>query len=184
MKDLIKRNLNAKKVLFFFVLANIVYASMLLLTIPKVMSFSGGMIILDMMPIGYDAEYANTLFQTLGEKGRDAYLYNQLPLDMIYPFLFSISSCLVLAYLLEKLGKLDGNLFYLCLLPLFSGLFDYGENIGIISMLIAYPNNTILQTQITNVFSILKSSFVIIYFLVLIVTLMAFAKSQLFSKKK
>jgi hypothetical protein len=184
MKNLIKKNINGKKVLFLFILTNIVYAIMLTLTIPKVMHFSGGMKILDMMPTGYDAEYVNTLFRTLGDKGRHAYLYNQLPVDLIYPFLFGTSSCLVLAYFLNKLGKLDGNLFYLCLLPLLSGLFDYGENIGIISMLRAYPNNSILLTQITSMFTVLKSVLTSIYFILLIITLMLLAKRKLFLKER
>lgn len=184
MKEYIKRNLSGRKVLYLFVLTNIVYALMLLLTIPKVMRFSGGMKILDLIPTGYNIQYVNTLFSTLGEKGRNAYLYNQLPLDLIYPFLFGISSCLVLAYFLNKLGKLDSNLFYLCLIPLFSGLFDYGENIGIITMLHIFPNNSILVTQITSIFSILKSLFTSIYFIVLIVTLIVLAKNNLFPKKE
>ena len=104
---------------------------MLIVTIPEVMQHSGGMKILDMMPTGYDAQYVNSLFSILGTAGRDLYLYHQLPLDLIYPSLFGISSCLVLAYFLNKLGKLNSWLFYLCLLPLLSGLFDYMENIGI-----------------------------------------------------
>lgn len=182
MKELIKRNINGKKVLLLFILTNIVYAIMLTITIPKVMSFSGGMKLMDMMPTGYNTEYVNALLNTLGNKGRDAYLFNQIPIDMIYPFLFGISYCLVLAYILDKLGKLKGYLFYLCLIPLFSGLFDYCENIGIITMLNSYPHNTNLLTQITNVFSILKSSFTTIYFIILIIFLMVFGISKLFQK--
>jgi hypothetical protein len=184
MRELIKRNIRGSKVLFLFILTNIVYVIMLTLTIPKVMLYSKGMKPLDLIPTGYSAEYVNTLFSTLGDKGRHAYLYYQLPLDLIYPLLFGISSCLVLAYFLNKLGKLDSNLFFLCTLPLFSGLFDYGENIGIISMLRAYPNNTSLQTQLTSTFSVLKSFSIMIYFIILIITLVAFAKSRLFPKEK
>jgi hypothetical protein len=182
MKEYLKRNLSGRKVLFLFVLTNIVYALMLLITIPELMSYSGGMKILDLMPAGYNEQYVNTLFSTLGEKGRNAYLYHQLPLDLIYPLLFGVSSCLVLAYFLRKLGKLDSNLFYLCLIPLFSGLFDYGENIGIITMLHTFPDNPIVLTQITSIFSILKSLFTSVYFIVLIVTLIVLAKNKIFQK--
>src|SRR3989339_595059 len=116
MKDLIKRNLNSKRVILLFVLTNIIYVIMLGITIPKVMSFSGGMKLLDMLPTGYTAEYVNSLLSALGEKGRDAYLFNQLPVDMIYPFLFGVSYCLILAYFLNKLGKFESRLFYFCLL--------------------------------------------------------------------
>lgn len=155
---------------------------MLTITIPKVMGYSRNMKILDMMPMGYNEGYVKSLFTTLGEKGRFVYLYNQLPIDMIYPFLFGVSSCLILAYFLNKLHKLDGSLYYLCLIPLFSGLFDYGENIGIITMLKTYPNNSVVITQITNWFSILKSAFTTIYFIVLIVLLLLLAKQKLFPK--
>ncbi|NMM29098.1 MAG: hypothetical protein HHJ12_17930 [Glaciimonas sp.] len=184
MKNLIKRNLNGKTILLLFILTNIVYTIMLTITIPKVMQFSGGMKILDMMPTGYSAEYVNTFLSTLGEQGRDAYLFKQLPIDMIYPFLFGISYCLVLAYFLNKLGKLESQLFYFCLIPLFSGLFDYCENIGIITMINSYPNNSILLTQITSLFTILKSAATTLYFLSLIIFLMMVGKQRLFQTSK
>ncbi len=182
MKELIKRNTNGRKVLFLFILTNIVYLIMLTVTIPKVMSYSGGMNLLDMMPSGYNAEYANNLLRSLGEQGRNAYLYIQLPVDMVYPLLFGVSYCLVLAYFLNKLGKTDSPLFYLCFLPLFAGLFDYFENFGIIAMLKTYPGNSGLLTQITNVFSVLKSLLTTIYFVVLIICLIVFVIRKLFLK--
>jgi hypothetical protein len=183
MKDCIKRNINTKTVLLLFILCNIVYAVMLIVTIPAVMQYSGGLKILDMMPTGYDVQYVHSLFNALGTAGRDSYLHRQLPLDLIYPFLFGISSCLVLAYFLNKLEKLDSWLFYLCILPLFSSLFDYGENIGIINMLKDYPNISALQVQTTSVFTILKSVLTTIYFIILIITLLALAKNKLFIRK-
>jgi len=184
MKDLIRRNINGRKVLFLFILTNIVYCIMLLITIPGVMAFSNGMKLLDMMPMGYDNEYVNALFKTLGEKGRSAYLFRQLPVDMLYPFLFGTSSSLVLAYFLHKIGKLDGPLFYFCLIPLFSGLFDYGENIGIITMLNTYPENLKIYSQVTNVFSIFKSSCTIAYFILFIILLIVFGKNKLLEKNE
>ena len=184
MKDLIRKNLNGKRILLLFVLTNIVYAIMLIITIPKVMSFSGGMKLLDMMPTGYSAEYVNALLSALGEKGRNAYLFTQFPIDMIYPFLFGVSSCLILAYFLNKLGKFESRLFYFCLLPLFSGLFDYLENIGIIAMLKSYPNNPVILSQITNVFSVMKSTFTTFYFIVLIIFIVMFGMNKLFQKSR
>jgi len=79
MIQFITKHLNGKKVLFLFLLTNLVYAFMLIITIPKTMQFSNGMKLLDMMPMGYNSEYVNTLFNTLGEKGREVYLLNQIP---------------------------------------------------------------------------------------------------------
>lgn len=179
MKNMIEKNLDGRRILFLFVLTNIVYTTMLAITIPQVMGFSHGMKLLDMMPAGYSAEYVNTLLDALGEQGRNAYLFKQLPVDMVYPFLFAVSYCLLFAYFLDKLGKLESPLFYFSLLPLLAGLFDYGENIGIITMLNNYPDNSDLLTQITNVFSVLKSSITTIYFVSLLVCLMAVGTRKL-----
>lgn len=179
MKNIITRNLQGKKVLLFFILTMLVYASMLIISIPKTMSFSNGMKLLDMMPLGYNWEYINTLFTTLGEKGREVYLYNQIPLDMIYPGLFGISYCLIFAFFLNKLNKLNSPLFYLCLLPLIAGMADYFENMGIIILLNTYPTLSHSLASATNIFTIVKSATTTLYFIVLIVVLIGFGIKKL-----
>jgi hypothetical protein len=179
VRDLIRKNIDGRKVLSLFILTNIVYTIMLTLTIPTVMSFSGGMKLMDMMPTGYTAEYVNSLLITLGEQGRHAYLFKQIPVDMIYPLLFGISNCLILAYFLNKIGKLESSFFYLCLLPLFAGLFDYLENIGIISILTSFPHNSVTLSQTTSIFTVFKSLLTTIYFIILILTLIRFGLNRL-----
>jgi hypothetical protein len=184
MRSLIKRNLKGKSIIPPFLLAGIIYTTMMTITIPKVMSYSGGMKILDMMPTGYNDAYVNSLLKTLGDEGRNAYLFNQIPLDMIYPMLFGISLCLILAYFLNRLGKLEGHLYYICWLPLFAALFDYCENMGVIAMLSSYPDNSTLLARTTNVFSVLKSSFTTFNFLILIALLIVLGIRKLFLKDK
>lgn len=184
MRNLISRNLKGKMIIPLFLFAGIVYTIMMTITIPKVMSFSDGLKILDLMPAGYNATYVNTLLNALGEKGRNAYLFNQIPLDMIYPFLFGTSLCLLQAYVLKRLGKLEGSLFYICFLPLFSALFDYFENISIITILNSYPDNSIFLSQVTSVFSVLKSTSTIINFIILIALLIVLWIRKLSEKNK
>ena len=183
LMELIKKKLIGKKIFLLFFLTNFVYALMLIITIPKVMTFSNGLKLLDMMPTGYNSDYINILFETLGEKGRYTYLYSQIPLDMIYPLLFGISYCLILAYFLNKLNKLKSSFFYLCLLPLIAGIFDYLENIGIITMLINYPNNSQVLMKLTNSFTIIKSMTTSVYFLSLLVILITVGIKTLNRKK-
>jgi len=183
IRRIIEKNIVGKKVLVFFLLSTAVYLLMLTITIPRVMSFSGGMKILDMMPAGYDAAYVNELFTKLGEPGRNAYLYGQIPFDLVYPALYGIGFCLLLAWFLKKLGKLNGFLLYLCLLPVIAGFFDYCENFGIIAMLLKFPELPANLVAVTNVFSILKSSLTSIYFVVLIIVIITFGAKTL-SKKR
>lgn len=168
---LIENNISGKKVLGLFILTNLVYTFMLTVTIPKTMEFSNGMILLDMMPTGYDLNYVNELFSTLGENGRLIYLTNQIPVDMIYPLLFGLSYCLLLGYFLKKLNTFYSPYTYLCLIPIIAGIADYLENLGIITMLNNYPELKESTVYATNMFSVIKSISTSIFFIALIVVL-------------
>lgn len=167
----INNNISGKKVLGLFFFTNIVYIFMLTVTIPKTMGFSNGMKLLDMMPMGYDLNYVIELFTSLGEIGRETYLTNQIPVDMIYPLLFGLSYCLLLGYFLKKLHKLNTSYIYLCFLPIIAGIADYFENFGIITLLKSYPDLTENAVKITNSFSIIKSISTSVFFMVLIMML-------------
>lgn len=167
-RTLIENNLSGKKVLFLFVLTLLIYLIMVGLTIPHVMLHANGMRLLDMMPLGYDLAYVTALFENLGATGRHAYLYRQLPLDMVYPLLFAVAYALVMAYFLKKLDRLQGPLFYLCLLPPIGGLADYLENIGIIALLGQYPDLSPTTVTICSTMSLIKSGATTVYFLALI----------------
>lgn len=167
----INGNNSGKKILGFFILTNAVYVFMLTVTIPKTIGFSNGMKLLDMMPTGYDLNYVNGLFSSLGEIGRKTYLTTQIPVDMIYPLLFGLTYFLLLAYFLKKLNKLNTPFIYLCLLPIIAAMADYLENFGIIAMLKSYPDLTENTVKITNSFSVLKSMFTTVFFIVLIIVL-------------
>jgi len=182
-RQIVQKNINGSKVLFLFVITNLVYVFMLLVTIPKVMSFSNGMVLLDMMPSGYSSKYILTLFSTLGKEGREVYLLNQIPIDMIYPVLFGISYCLLLAFVLNKLNKLHTILFYACFFPIIAGIADYLENFGIIAMLTNYPNISGSIAIMTNSFTVLKSVFTTIYFVILLIAFIALG-IKLIKKRK
>jgi hypothetical protein len=160
-----------------------VYAFMLLVTFPMVMDFSGVMKLFDMMPMGYDPSYAVSLLENLGVEGRNVYLYRQIPVDMIYPFLFGISYCVLLAYFLNKVNGLKNHYFYLCLVPVFAGLFDYLENFGIVTMLVSYPDLWTPVIHLTNFFSVLKSLLSTIGFSVIIFLLLIFGVKKLIRKR-
>jgi hypothetical protein len=147
---------------------------MLLVTIPKVMSFADGMKLLDMLPFGYEAVYVQQLFDTLGEEGRLAYLTWQLPLDMIYPGLFVLSYSLITVYLLNKMGKFNGWAINLAFIPIIVGLADYLENVGIITMLLKYPNQTSIMVEFTSTFSMAKAMSTTVFFACLLVILISY----------
>jgi hypothetical protein len=179
LRKIITANLSGKKVGFLFLLTNLVYAFMLLVTIPKTVAYAGGMALLDMMPRGYDFEYVNELFNKLGEEGREVYLYNQIPFDMIYPLLLGITYSLLIGYFLKKLNRLNTPLFYLCLIPIIAGIADYLENFGIINMLNTYPDLSVVQVSVTNFFTLVKSLSTTLFIVILIVILIVIGIKRL-----
>ncbi len=168
-----------KKVIFFFIVTQIIYSIMVFGTIPNVMSYADEMKLLDMMPTGYDFNYVTILMASLGPSGRSAYLYQQIPLDMIYPLLFAITYFLLLALVLKEIVKSKSTLYYLCFIPVLAGVFDYLENFGIISMLKSYPSISDLLAQTTNLFTQAKSYSTIAYFIVLLIFILIFLVNKL-----
>ena len=183
LRNFINSYSSGKTVLVFFILSSIFYFAMLAFTIPRISAFANGMKILDMMPEGYDKQYVDNLFTALGENGRHAYLYNQIPLDLIFPALFGVGYCLLFAFILRKINQLNSSFFYFSFLPLIAAISDYIENIGIISMLNQYPNYSDETVTITSTFSFLKSSTTTIYFIALIFVFIAFGVQYVKSKR-
>jgi len=166
--NFLDKNASGKNVILLLVVTLAVYGFMLTYTIPNVMRYTGGLKLLDMQPTGYNIEYVRNLFDTLGEPGREAYLYGQIPIDMVYPSLFAITYSLLLAFLFKRAFKQTGNFGYLIFIPVLGGLFDYLENIGIIIMLLIYPDFSRFMAVTTNIFSVLKSLFTTIFFILLL----------------
>ncbi|MBI3143140.1 MAG: hypothetical protein HYZ16_09965 [Bacteroidetes bacterium] len=157
-----------KKALIWFIVTNAVYACMLLYTIPYTVNLAGGMALPDMMPLGYDHAYVIRLLHSLGQEGRHAYLYTQIPLDMVYPGLFALAYAQVMAFFLLRLGRYHSALYILCLLPVLAGTADYLENFGIISLIHHFPSVSASTVGITGAFSIIKSLSTTVYFFALI----------------
>lgn len=158
--------------------AMVVYAIMLLYSIPQVGQYAPKMKLFDLLPTGYSFEYANELLHILGVKGRDLYLYQQLPMDFIYPGLFAVSCCLLLSWLFEKSLNSDSKMFYLCFVPVAAGFFDYLENFGIVRMLMSYPDVAKSLVSITSFLTILKSACTTVFFAILLLGVILFMKHK------
>ncbi len=157
-----------KVVIALIIPAIIVYFAMLLYTIPQVSAYAPGINLFDLSPTGYSFEYAIKLLDTLGSDGRDLYLYRQLPLDFIYPGLFAVSCNLLLSWLFLKTQQTNSKLFYFCYIPVAAGLFDYLENIFIVSILTSYPNVSEVSISLASAMTITKSVLTTIFFVLLI----------------
>lgn len=159
---------SGRNVLIFFIPSLAVYLLMLFNTVPGVESYAPEMKIFDLLPSGYSYDYAVKLLSALGHDGRKEYLSKQLPLDFIYPVLFSISSFLTLAWLFLKRNDKNSNIFYLCFVPIVAGIFDYLENIQIVLVILNYPDITKAQIVLSSVFTMVKSGMTSLFFFILL----------------
>jgi len=159
---------SGRNVLIFLIPSLAVYSFMLFHTIPGVESYAPEMKLFDLSPSGYSYDYAVELLSVLGNDGRKEYLIRQLPLDFIYPALFSISSFLMLAWLFLKRNDKGSRIFYLCFVPVVAGIFDYLENIQIVLMILNYPDITKAHVILSSAFTMVKSGLTSLFFVILL----------------
>jgi len=156
---LLQKYATGKVVLVLFTLTVAVYLAMLLYSIPAVVSFAPDMMLFDLSPAGYTFEYAAALLEALGSEGRATYLTTQLPLDFFYPGLFAVTYSLLLTWLFLKGADHSSKVYYFSLVPIAAGLFDYIENVLIVSMINSFPDISPTIAELASIFTILKSIF-------------------------
>ncbi len=170
---------HGKTVFLLFITTNLIYASMLMYSLPLVSIYAPELVLFDMSPMGYSYIQATELLTSLGIDGRNAYLSVQLPLDFIYPGMFAVSYALLITWILKQYLPKDSKLFFIAFIPLLAGGFDYLENFGIITMLNSFPNISENLVSYTSAFTIVKSGATTVFFILLILSLIPILKRRL-----
>lgn len=135
---------------------------------PLIAEFSGGLPILDLKSEGYSYAYVTNLLETLGKEGRSTYLFPQLTLDMFFPLAY-VPFLVLLTGLLLKKNRWNGTFYdYSLLIPILTGLADYGENIGSILLIHSYPNISEGLVYFTSASTVLKSIGLVISLLLVV----------------
>ena len=180
MSSLIETLSKGRVALAFFVAALAVYLAMMLFTLPHLRELAGGMKPFDLLPGGYDADYANGFLEAIGSEGRAFYLTRQIPLDLIFPGLFAIAFTSVWLWLITKATPVSGILKAGAIAPIFAGLADYVENGFIVAMLIKFPGLSEALVGAASLFTITKSVATALYFVALacLIILTAIGKFQ------
>jgi hypothetical protein len=116
---------------------------------------SGGANVLD-FEFGFSYEKALNMLTALGTEGRAFYLTMLLPQDFPFPFVYMLCYAGAIALLLKH--TTHRKLFeYLLILPVFTMLFDWVENIGIIAMLNNYPELPRWAAPLASISGMLKT---------------------------
>jgi len=144
------------RILFYFSLVAMlaVYSVMLFWSLPHLSAASGGEVMFDLRPGGYNFDQARAILQALGYEGSDFYLHVQHRLDKVYPALLAI-------VLIGSFWRLYPRIWAagFSFLALLASGFDYLENAAVAIMLHAGPEGlSEAMVQSANRWTMLKST--------------------------
>ncbi|WP_159086952.1 hypothetical protein [Loktanella sp. Alg231-35] len=133
----------------------LIYGLMITVTLAHIEAVSGE-VPFDMRPSGYSPQDAAALLEGLGAEGRRYYLSHQIPLDTAYPALLALTLVSVMrwfgqhmpAHRLVRVG---------IILSVGAALCDYIENLGIVAMILRWPDLSALTIYASSFATIAKS---------------------------
>jgi len=149
------KHASGKKVLLFLAL-QLVMGAVMFGVVQRFSLLAHGMLPLD-VTFFYGSETAIRFFAEVPSEAVQFYLQVASPLDLIFPALYSFSFALIVVWLIKMLA-LRGHLYPqgLVLISFVVALFDYLENIGIVTMLHLNPAVPHLLVLVTSLCSSIK----------------------------
>lgn len=169
------------KAFLWLAASQIVYFTMLIVTIPAIQDKANGMKIFDLMAAGYSPQYVASFLESIGEKGRNIYLMNQIPLDLLNPGLMAVTGAIIITLFSKKINHRLGVIIFI---PIFGAVFDYLENAMVAVMLISFPNVPTSIVMISSIFTILKMVLDTLYLVLLMVLFVMFIYTIIRGKGK
>ena len=162
--------------------ATCIYLIMINITLEYIETLSG-LQPFDMRPGGYSPEQANALLNALGADGNRYYLTRQIPLDLMYPALMAITlisifKWLATKYVAQKLTKIG------VWLSLGAAVADYLENVGIVVMILNWPEPQIYLVHAASTASIAKAGLTTLAVLAVVIglTIWAYDRTRMLLK--
>lgn len=131
-----------------------VYLVMVLVTLPHPEDVAN-LAPFDLRPGGYSLQAASDLLTALGPEGRSNYLTRQIPLDMVFPALYTIA-LISLLFFCERAHQRPRLTRIGVTLTVLGGLCDYCENLGVGVLLMAWPDVPAMVVQLASAATVTK----------------------------
>jgi len=147
----------------------------------KFEEYSHGIKMLD-LTAHYTPEQAYSLLDNYGAQARNYYLYFMEPLDVFVPAIMGLILSVSATLIYKRIIK-EKHLIFIQIVPLMGWLFDYLENIGVITMLINYPARLFSVARVTNIFTNAKNLFNMASIIILFLGLVILGLKTIFRKK-
>lgn len=142
--------------------------------IAELKAMTGGTGILD-MEVLYSPDRAYAILSAMGEAGRAFDLTRIVPLDMVVPFFYALFLATAITWILHRWLPAGSGWHRLNVVPVIGALCDYLENLGVVAMLVAWPDPLPEIARITMAAGLLKFSFSALAGLVIVAGLAGWA---------
>lgn len=143
----------------------------------RIGTLSGGAGAIDFL-IVYSPEQVYDMIAAYGEHGRAFYATIALTLDTIFPIALASVSCLVLTYLFHRAFSREDVLRRALLVPAVAMCADLLENVGIVTMLLTYPERLPTVALLASTFSTVKWTAVLAEVILVIIGLVSWVIQQ------
>ena len=173
----LKKYANGRIILAFLALV-LLFAVVIVPTVQgKLEASSGGSGPIDLL-FSYTPEKAYSIIESFGDTGRSLYRTFAMTADIIYPVVYSLFFSLLISWLFQRSFSSTSKLQILNVLPFGACLFDWLENINIITMLTLYPTKSNTVAELASLCTTIKWSFGVVSFLIVLVGLMMALKNK------
>lgn len=129
--------------------------------VAQLKEITGGVGLLD-MEILYSPHQAYAHLAVMGDAGRAFDLTHIVPLDFVFPFMYTLFYAVTMTWLLHHWLPAMSGWHRLNVIPVIGGTCDYLENFGIIAMLLAWPAQMDAMAQFTMVAGLVKFGAIIL----------------------
>ncbi|HOX35448.1 MAG TPA: hypothetical protein P5217_06085 [Methanoregulaceae archaeon] len=172
VSDAIRRIATGRNILLSFAL----WLFMLILIwgkpfgIAQLQDLTGGATILD-MTFTTSPQQVYAVLDALGPAGRSFDLTRIVPLDLVFPFAYTLFLSVAITFFLARSLPRESPWFRLNLVPLIAGAADYGENAGVIALLLSYPARLDIVAIWTSAMYVIKFIFSFLSFSILFIAI-------------
>ncbi|MEO7175319.1 MAG: hypothetical protein ABIV51_05680 [Saprospiraceae bacterium] len=103
------------------------------------------------LTMGFDPQKTLAMVEAYGAEGRAYYARTEVTADILYPLIYSILFSIILMILYR-----NRSLRWTAKIPFLVLIFDFCENIFIVSLLINYPQQSLALANFCEAFKLLK----------------------------
>jgi hypothetical protein len=154
LSQFLDRIANGKLLIFLILIYAIFPAYLLKNAEEKINQLAGKKIGVIDLTIGFNPQKTLQMVADYGDEARAYYAQTEMTTDVIYPIVYAFLLGIILSLL--YLNKAYKPFYWVNLLPFIALIFDYLENICIVSLLQNYPSQSLMVANFCEVFKLLK----------------------------